>query len=122
MLVARETLGLSDRMRDGFVVPLETSAYGRALVSGEIVTEELSEAWSPLGRLRLERDGWRAVMVSPLQSHRAAYGALALFFAAARRFDDEERRLCARSPSTRPSRSTTAAHAGEGRGSPCTTD
>ena len=41
MLVAGETLGLSDRMRDGFVVPLETSVYGRALVSGEIVVEEL---------------------------------------------------------------------------------
>ena len=89
VLVARETLGLSDRMRDGFVVPLETSAYGRALVSGQIVTEELSAA-GPSSPAAPERDGWRAVMVSPLQSHRTTYGALALFFADARRFDDED--------------------------------
>ena len=35
VLVAREALGIGDRARDSFVVPLETSVFGRALVSGE---------------------------------------------------------------------------------------
>ena len=44
VLVAREALGIGDRSRDSFVVPLETSVFGRALVSGEIVVDELEEA------------------------------------------------------------------------------
>ena len=43
VLVAREALGIGDRARDRFVVPLETSVFGRALVSGEIVVAELEE-------------------------------------------------------------------------------
>jgi diguanylate cyclase (GGDEF)-like protein len=88
VLVALETLGLSDRMRDGFVVPLETSVYGRALVSGEIVAEELEDAGG-LTAAAPGAEAWRTVLVSPLQSHRTTYGALALFFAAAGRFDDD---------------------------------
>ena len=96
VLVAREALGIGDRARDSFVVPLETSVFGRALVSGEIVVTELGEpvtgdgealapAWSP-------PDGpWRAVMAAPLQSHRAAYGVLALLFADPRPCRDDER-------------------------------
>jgi diguanylate cyclase (GGDEF)-like protein len=89
VLVALETLGLSDRMRDGFVVPLETSVYGRALVSGEIVAEELEDAGG-LTAAAPGAEAWRTVLVSPLQSHRTTYGALALFFAAARRFEDDD--------------------------------
>ena len=32
VLVAREALGIDDRARDSFIVPLETSVFGRALV------------------------------------------------------------------------------------------
>jgi diguanylate cyclase (GGDEF)-like protein len=90
VLVAVETLGLSDRMREGFVVPLEGSVYGRALVTGEIVSEELEDAGSLTATGGPGGDVWRAVMVSPLQSHRTTCGALALFFAAAWRFDDDD--------------------------------
>ncbi len=87
VLVAQEVLGLSDRMRDSFVVPLETSVFGRPLVTGEIVTELVgtSEPLSPSAS-----DPWRAVMVTALQSHRTTYGALALFFPEARRFGDDD--------------------------------
>jgi diguanylate cyclase (GGDEF)-like protein len=88
VLVAQEALGLDDRMRDSFVVPLESSVFGRALVSGRIMAEGLEggEAFAPAPG----GDVWRAVMVSPLQSHRTTYGAIALFFADARRFGDED--------------------------------
>jgi diguanylate cyclase (GGDEF)-like protein len=96
VLVAREALGIGDRARDSFVVPLETSVFGCALVSGEVAVVELGEpepgdgeapatVWQP-------PDGpWRAVIAAPLQSHRAAYGVLALLFADARTCGDEER-------------------------------
>jgi GAF domain-containing protein len=88
VLVAQEALGLSDRMRDSFVVPLESSIFGRALVSGRVVAEALEggEAFAAAPG----DDVWRAVMVSPLQSHRTTYGAIALFFADARSFGEED--------------------------------
>ena len=89
VLVARETLGLSTRTRDGFVVPLETSVYGRALISGEILAEEFADAGS-LTAAAPAAGPWHAVMVSPLQSYRTTYGALALFFAPAPPFDEDD--------------------------------
>ena len=95
VLVAREALGIDDRARDSFIVPLETSVFGRALVSGEIVVAELGEPDTGDGESVAQAsspDGlWRAVMAAPLQSHRAAYGVLALLFADPRPCGDEER-------------------------------
>ena len=95
VLVAREALGIGDRARDSFVVPLETSVYGRALVSGEIVVAGLGEPEAGDATRTPARQPpggpWRAVMAAPLQSHRAAYGVLALLFADARPCGDEER-------------------------------
>lgn len=79
VLVATEVLGIDDRERDGFVVPLESSAFGRALVSGRVVVESLDP---PSGR-------WRTVMASPLSSNRTTYGVLALFFAASSAGEEE---------------------------------
>jgi diguanylate cyclase (GGDEF)-like protein len=95
VLVAREALGVGDRARDSFVVPLETSVFGRALVSGEIVVAELGEPKTGDGEALMPAGSpegpWRAVMAAPLQSHRAAYGVLALLFADPRPCGDDER-------------------------------
>jgi diguanylate cyclase (GGDEF)-like protein len=90
VLVAQEVRGLTAQFRDGFLVPLEDSLFGRALVAGEILVEELrgDEAGQPEP---VEGRVWRVAAVAPLQSHRAAYGVLVLFFAQARRFTDEEK-------------------------------
>jgi diguanylate cyclase (GGDEF)-like protein len=88
VLVAQEALGLGDRTRDRFVVPLETSTYGRALVDGEVVVEDSGEpllADEPLGAQ------WRRVIAAPLRSNRRTYGTLALFCEATTPTDDEER-------------------------------
>ncbi len=90
VLLAQEVLGLSERFRSSFLVPLETSVYGRALVGGEILVDDLSGARAGLPAGQVE-GAWRTVMVAPLQSHRATYGALALFFAEPRRFTDEDK-------------------------------
>ena len=90
VLVAQEVLGLSDRFRSHFLVPLETSVYGRAVVAGEILVEEL--AAGDAGAASVTGEGpWRTVMVAPLRSHRTTFGALSLFFAEARRFSDDEK-------------------------------
>ncbi len=89
VLVATEAFGLSSRWRDTFVVPLETSVFGRALVSGEIVVERLEDGALPISLP--DPAPWRLVAVAPLQSHRAAYGGIALFFGDARSWSDEER-------------------------------
>jgi diguanylate cyclase (GGDEF)-like protein len=88
VLVAQQVLGLSDRFRDGFLVPLEAPVFGRALVAGEILVEDLGGGDAGLPAAE---EAWRTVAVAPLQSHRATYGALALFFAQPRQFTDDEK-------------------------------
>jgi diguanylate cyclase (GGDEF)-like protein len=90
VLVAQEALGLSDRLRSRFVVPLETSVFGRALVTGEVLVEDLPSGGAGLMNTPGERR-WRTVVVAPLRSHRATYGALSLFFADPRRFSADEK-------------------------------
>jgi diguanylate cyclase (GGDEF)-like protein len=87
VLVAGEVLGLSERARDSFVVPLEASVYGRALITGQVLVEDPDEAVGPL-------DGpWGTVLASPLSSNRATYGALGLFFRDQVECGEEERTL-----------------------------
>jgi diguanylate cyclase (GGDEF)-like protein len=87
VLVAQEVLGLSDRFRDGFLVPLEAPVFGRELVAGEILVEDLGGGDAGLPAAE---EAWHTVAVAPLQSHRAT-GALALFFAQPRQFTDDEK-------------------------------
>ena len=91
VLVAREALGLSDQCRTLFVVPLEGSVFGRAVLSGETVAVEDVEAGGLGGTVPVCQDECRSIIVAPLQSHRATYGALALFFDEPRRFSEDEK-------------------------------
>ena len=91
VLVAREALGLSDQCRTLFVVPLEGSVFGRAVLSGETVAVEDVEGRGLGGTVPVCRDECRSIIVAPLQSHRATYGALALFFDQPRRFSEDEK-------------------------------
>ena len=89
VLVAQEALGLSDQCRDRFVVPLEGSPFGRAVLSGDTVAVEDLGAEGLGGVSPLCADDYRALLVAPLRSHRAAYGALALFYDDPQRFGDD---------------------------------
>jgi diguanylate cyclase (GGDEF)-like protein len=90
VLVAQEALGLSDRSRRSLVVPLEGSIFGRALLGGETVAVEdvRAVALGAAGPQWEEECG--SLLVAPLQSHRAAYGALVLLSAEPRAFGDDE--------------------------------
>jgi diguanylate cyclase (GGDEF)-like protein len=83
VLVAREVIGLSDRERDAFVVPFETSVHGRALVGGEVLLEQ-SGGVGPGGP-------WSVTAAAPLRSNRRTYGTLALFFRDPPVFDAEDK-------------------------------
>ena len=91
VLVAREALGLSEQCRSLFVVPLEGSLFGRAVLSGETVTVEDVDAGGLGGTVPVCRDECRSIIVAPLQSHRATYGALTLFFDEPRGFSEDEK-------------------------------
>lgn len=91
VLVAREVLGLSDQCRTLFVVPLEGSVFGRAVLSGDTVAVEDAEAGGLGGTVPVCRDECQSIIVAPLQSHRSTYGALALFFDRPRRFSEDEK-------------------------------
>jgi diguanylate cyclase (GGDEF)-like protein len=94
VLVAGEALGLSDRARDGLVVPLETSVYGRALVTGQVIVEQSRESPARSLAESAPADGpWRTVLASPLSSNRTSYGTLGLFFRESLAFSEEERAL-----------------------------
>ena len=91
VLVARETLGLSDKCRTSFVVPLEGSLFGRAVLNGETVVVEDVDTGGLGDTVPLCRGECRSIMVAPLQSHRATNGALALFYDEPRRFGEEDK-------------------------------
>ena len=93
VLVAGEALGLSDRSRDGFVVPLETSVYGRALVTGQVVVAQCGEDAEAFGPVSPADGPWRTVLASPLSSNRTTYGALGLFLRDAVAFSEQEQAL-----------------------------
>jgi diguanylate cyclase (GGDEF)-like protein len=92
VLVARETLGLSAQCQATFVAPLEGSLFGRAVLSGETVVVEDVEATALDGPSLCEGE-YRSMIVAPLQSHRATYGVLALFYDEPRGFSEEVRAL-----------------------------
>jgi diguanylate cyclase (GGDEF)-like protein len=88
-LVALEALGLSDRCRSLFVVPLEGTPFGRAVQSGDtVVVEDVGAGGLGVASPLCEGE-CRAVMVAPLRSLRATYGALALLYDEPQRFDDD---------------------------------
>ena len=93
VLVAREALGLTDKCRTRLVVPLAGSLFGSAVVSGDTVTVEDAEEEGLGCPSPLCGCDCRSIIVAPLQSHSATYGALALFHDEPRRFGDDEKAL-----------------------------
>ena len=91
VLVAQESLGLSERCRDLLVAPLEGSVFGRAVLSGDTMAIEDVGAGGLDGSPLLCEGECRSVIVAPLQSRSATYGALALFYDEPRRFDEDEK-------------------------------
>lgn len=89
VLVAQEALGFSDRCQALLVVPLEGTLFGRAVLSGDTVTVEDVGAEGLGGPPLPCTEECRAVMVAPLRSHRATYGALALFYDEPQTFDED---------------------------------
>ena len=91
VLVAQQSLGLSERCRDLLVTRSKARSSGRAVLSGDTMAIEDVGAGA-LGGPPLPCEGeCRSVIVAPLQSRSATYGALALFYDEPRRFDEDEK-------------------------------
>jgi len=90
VLVASEAFGLDERSARLFVVPLEDSPFGRAVVSGETVT---IDGRDPTAAAALAVGGWRTALATPLQSYRGTYGALSVFCTDPRRYREYEKTL-----------------------------
>jgi diguanylate cyclase (GGDEF)-like protein len=93
VLVATEVFGLSERSKELFVVPLEGSPLGQAVLSrGTIVvrdTEPDATLSAELGGV----DEWRVMLATSLQSYRGTYGAICLFFDHPRDVREQEQTL-----------------------------
>ncbi len=93
VLVATEVFGLSDKSKELFVVPLESSPLGRAVLSGGTVVVADTE---PDATLPPELDGgddWQVLLATSLQSYRGTYGAICLFFDHPRDVREQEQTL-----------------------------
>ena len=88
VLVASEAYGLDERTARLFVVPLEDSVFGRAVLSGETVAVDGRD---PTAGGALAAAGWRTLLATPLQSYRGTYGALCVFSTRPRRYRDHQK-------------------------------
>ncbi len=91
VLVAQEVLGLSARSGRRLVVPLEGSVFGRALLGGDTLAVEDAGHGALGAGGHLWESECGSLLVAPLQSHRAAYGALVLLYPEPRAFDEDEK-------------------------------
>jgi diguanylate cyclase (GGDEF)-like protein len=87
VLVASDAYGLDERSARLFVVPLEDSLFGRAVLNGGTVAVDERD---PIAAGALAGGGWRALLATPLQSCRGTYGALCVFSDRPRRYRHHE--------------------------------
>jgi diguanylate cyclase (GGDEF)-like protein len=93
VLVAKEVYGLSDKFKQLFVVPLEDSLLGKAVLDGETVAvEDVGGEGATAARLG-DEGGYRSLLTAPLRSHRGTYGALAVFYDRTRQFREYDKTL-----------------------------
>jgi diguanylate cyclase (GGDEF)-like protein len=93
VLVAQDVHGLSERYREMSVVPLEGSAWGRAVVGGQtIAVDDVYAEGGPASALA-EEGAYRSFVVAPLESYSETIGALSVFSEHERRFGDYEMTL-----------------------------
>ncbi len=92
-LVVDTVYRLSEEYRSLFLVPLEGSVSGRAVLDGECVAVEDVDASEPTDALAARTGAFRAYMSAPLQSTRGTYGVLSVYFDQPRAISDDDRRL-----------------------------
>jgi GAF domain-containing protein len=93
VLLAQEVHGFSDRFKQLFVVPLEGSPFGRAVLTGETLAGD-DFGSDAIGDVSIAAAGeYRAFLAAPLQSYRGTYGTLALFYDTPQRFGDDDKMM-----------------------------
>jgi len=92
VLVAAEVFGLSERSKELFVVPLEGSPLGQAVLSGGTVVVENGRPGAVGPDLRSD-DAWQVLLATSLQSYRGTYGAICVFFERPREVREQDKTL-----------------------------
>jgi diguanylate cyclase (GGDEF)-like protein len=90
-LVADDVYNMTDEFRRLFVLPLEDSLSGRAVLQGETVAVDDVDKEPMVDSYLVAAGGYRAFLTAPLQSYKGTYGALSIFFETPRRFTDDDR-------------------------------
>ncbi|HEY5386757.1 MAG TPA: GAF domain-containing protein, partial [Thermoleophilia bacterium] len=92
-LMAEVVYRLSDDYRRLFLLPLEDSMSGRAILDGHtIAVSDVDE--EPLVDAELVREGgYRAFLTAPLQSYKGTSGALSVYYDEVRQFTEDDQTL-----------------------------
>jgi diguanylate cyclase (GGDEF)-like protein len=93
IIVVRSVHGLSERYRKLFVLPLNDSLSGRALVLGETVAVSDVDVEVAVDAVLVTEGGFRSFITAPLQSSAGIDGAITVYFDEVREFSDDDRTL-----------------------------
>lgn len=89
-LVAEDVYRLSDDYRRLFMVPLEDSLSGRAVLEGETVAVADVDADPLVDAVLVREGGYRSLLTAPLQSYKGTAGAISVYYDEPREFTEED--------------------------------
>jgi diguanylate cyclase (GGDEF)-like protein len=92
-LVAEEVYRMSEDYRRLFIVPLEDSLSGRAVLDAETVAVEDVDAEALVDPVLVREGGYRSFLTSPLKSYKGTYGAISVYYDRPRAFTEDDRML-----------------------------
>jgi diguanylate cyclase (GGDEF)-like protein len=92
-LVAEDVYRMSEAYRRAFLVPVEDSVSGRALLEGTTIAVSDVEQEALVDEYLAGEGGFRAFMTAPLQSYRGASGAISVYYDEPRTFEEDDKTL-----------------------------
>jgi eukaryotic-like serine/threonine-protein kinase len=92
-LVAEEVYRLTDDFRRLFILPVDDSMSGRAIIEGQTVAVEDVDDEQLVDAELVMEGGFRSFLTAPLSSAKGAYGALSVYYDDPREFTDDDRTL-----------------------------
>jgi diguanylate cyclase (GGDEF)-like protein len=92
-LIAEEVYGLSDDYRRLFLVPLDDSLSGRAILDGHTIAVGDVDRERLVDAELVREGGYRAFLTAPLQSYKGTSGALTVYYDDVRQFTEDDQTL-----------------------------
>lgn len=92
-LLAEEVYGLSDDYRRLFLVPLDDSLSGRAILDGHTIAVSDVDQEQLVDAELVREGGYRAFLTAPLQSYKGTSGAITVYYDDVRQFTEDDQTL-----------------------------